>query len=75
MLYCMACALILYSHNSHLDELLEQNGSLDQVLTETQLRHHPVLNLVEATHKPLKVSRRGSRELFPSENVVDQLHL
>lgn len=44
-------------HCSNLYELLEQDGSFHQVFTEAQLGHHPVLDLIEATHKPLQVSR------------------
>lgn len=62
-------------HCSDLDELLEQDGSFDQVLAETQLRHHPVLHLVEATHKPLQVRRDGAGEFVTAEYVVDELHL
>lgn len=62
-------------HCSNLYELLEQNGSFHQVLTEAQLSHHPVLHLVEATHKPLQVSCDGTWEFMTAEYVVDKLHL
>lgn len=62
-------------HCSNLYELLEQDGSFHQVFTEAQLGHHPVLDLIEATHKPLQVSRDDTWKLMPAEYVVDELHL
>lgn len=62
-------------HCGDLDELLEQDGSFDQVFTEAELAHHPVLNLVEAPHKALQVGRYGARELLTAKNVMDKLCL
>lgn len=62
-------------HCGDLDELLEQDGSFDQVFTEAELAHHPVLNLVEAAHKALQVGRYGARELLTAKNVMDKLCL
>ena len=62
-------------HSSDLDELLEQSGSLHQVFAEAKLGHHPVLHLIEATHKPLQVGRDGAGELVAAKYVVDELHL
>lgn len=62
-------------HCSNLDELLEQNGSFHQVLAEAQLRHHPVLHLVEPSHKSLQVGCDGTREFMATKHVVDQLQL
>lgn len=62
-------------HCSDLYELLEQNGSLHQVLAETQLGHHPVLHLIEAAHKALQVRCDGTREFMTAKYIVDELHL
>ena len=75
--------VILYSkpnqsdalHRGDLDELLEQRGSLHQVLAEAHLGRHPVLHLVEAPHEALQVGRGGAGELAAAEDVVDELHL
>lgn len=64
-----------FLHCSNLYELLKQNGSFHQVFTEAQLGHHPVLHLIEATHKPLQVSCDAAWELMTAEYVVDELHL
>lgn len=68
-------ARLLYSHNGDLDELLEESGPLGQVHAQTQLRHHPVLHLVEATDEALQVGRGGVGEFLPPENIVQQLSL
>lgn len=62
-------------HCSDLYELLEQNSSLHQVLTDAQLGHHPVLHLIEAAHEALQVRCDGTREFMAAKYVIDKLHL
>lgn len=57
-----------------LDELLEELNAFAERCAQTDLRHHPQLNLIEALQKQLQI-RRGASVRLTAERVIHQLVL